>query len=1101
MKKFLLSVLFVLLYFNFASAQISMGIPDTTLTQNGGSISIPINVTNFNGIGAISLVLNYDPNILTFTGASNNPSHGTFVPPNASNGQIIISWYDTSPLNIGNGILLNLNFNFTQGNSVLDFVTSSCEIADTGANVLPVTFKNGKVNGPANITLPATLAGNVWFDSNTDGLKNNNEKGLQWVTVDLFNCSGTWLKWKMTDSLGNYSFDSLTPGSYYVRFSLIDGYNIYKFTTENVGSDSSINSHTSQLTDSTGKTDCVTLSSGEVYSCLNAGVINKNAPPPPQNTGSIGDFVWKDLDPNDGIQKAGDTGISNVTINLLNCSDSLLTTTTTDSSGHYLFKNLSAGDYKIQFVLPQGYVYVVQHHGTDSTKDSDPDPTTGKTNCFSLADGQNLLTIDAGMYKTPVNSAPNLWITKDDGTDVAPDSGNTITYKINFGNSGNGILSNAVVVDTLPVGMTYVSSSSGNETTPGSNIFEYNAGTLNPGDTVKVELTAMISDNESSYLNVAYLKGNDSQSNLLVASAFDLDLSDTTSNSDNSGVESHGDLAELLLKRHLKIQYGMTTPILKNSNSKTIASLYILSSFIPQLGPLNSKPVEDTPFDILGISNATSTYAVNYQLSTSTSVLRVGGIFSTVTAAPNIYDHMKAVCDRLGGYQVDEIKLLQINGYLFYAAKLEKSDEKLTDYAISFSVYETPSGYQVQNKWTYEDYQAPAGASSVYNFQVWANSYNAAVQLVQNIITKFKALNSVSYLNNTQAVPVVFIQNAEYSHDGNIHLSVLNNSQTVQQISLNTFYRISQGDNQVSTSSNYSVQPGTNNLIVSTGIISDANVYLSQTPGFNDEVFVSGGAYTYLNGSNTTINTFTTFGYPQQLASNYPKGSLVLSGGAYAAGQLNDWVSVVRSLTPTNSAYDLTRFNGIRLTASGTGTLDVMLNLSNTQNYNYFTYRIVLSSDSKDYLIDFNQFKLLDGSQGSIDPKLIEDVIFNLNNADNPGLTNFNFEVKNIAFVGTGVTSVNDMNNSMPKEFALAQNYPNPFNPTTVIEFSVPKQEKLSLTVYNILGQNVAQLLNNEMAPGHHSITFDASRLSSGVYFYQLLGDHVNITKKMILTK
>ncbi len=1100
MKKIIMSLLFLTLGFGISNAQTTVSIPDTTLPQNTTTVSIPVNVTNFVGVGAVSLVINYDPNVLTFTGASNGPSHGTLLPPNAVNGQILISWYDVNPLNIGDGVLLDLNFNNLKGSSSLDFVNSSCEIADTGANVLSTSYANGKINGPAVTNLPVTVSGKVWFDGNNDGINNNGEKGIQWVTVNLYNCSGTWLKWALTDSTGGYQFDSLNPGSYYVTFDLVDGNSVYKFTKENVGSDSTLNSHAAQLTDSTGQSDCITLSSGQTYTFLNAGLVYKNSSLP--GSGSIGDFVWQDSDPNDGVQRAGDPGIPNVTVKLFTGSDSLVKTTTTDSTGHYLFNNLDAGYYYVQFFLPTGYYFVIEHAGTDSTKDSDVCPKTGKTSIFYLAQGESRFTIDAGMSLKPLVGSPSLWITNSDNTDMAPDSGQTTTYKISFGNSGDGKLYKAVVVDTLPTGMTYVSSTNGNETFQGSNIFLFKAGTLSPGDSGEVDVTALIANTESGFNNTAYLKGNDYLCNHYTNCSSDFDIVDTTSNSGGGGVESRGDMAQQLLNRVLKIKYDMTSPVVKKTGVKGMASTYSLSSFIPATGPLNSKPVENTPFDILGISNAVSTYAVNYNLNTSNGGnLRVGGIFSTVTSAPYIYDHTKTVCDRLAGAIVDEVKLININGYRFYAAKLEKPSQKITDYAISFSVYETPSGYQVQNKWTYEEYQSPVGASNIYNFQVWSDSYQSTVQLVQNIISKFNAINNVTYLNTNQNVPDVFINSAYYLHDGTIHLTVSNNSGAAKQVNLNLAYRVSQGDDPISSNSNYTLQPGVNNVILSSGIISNANIYMSQTQGFNDEVYVSGGAYTYITGPNSTVTSFNASGYPQQLESSYPQGSLVLSGGASVSGQLNDWTTVVRSLNAENSPYDLSKYGSLRFTAKGTGTVEVILNLSSTQNYNYFMYRINLTGESKVYTVNFDQFKLLDGSQGTVNASQIEDVGFVINNTDNPGLANFNFDVEDIAFLGYDVTSVNDNENSIPKEFSLSQNYPNPFNPSTIINFAVPKQERLSLTVYNVIGQRVAQLFDTEMSAGFHSITFDASKLSSGIYFYRLLGSDINIVKKMILTK
>lgn len=89
----------------------------------------------------------------------------------------------------------------------------------------------------------------------------------------------------------------------------------------------------------------------------------------------------------------------------------------------------------------------------------------------------------------------------------------------------------------------------------------------------------------------------------------------------------------------------------------------------------------------------------------------------------------------------------------------------------------------------------------------------------------------------------------------------------------------------------------------------------------------------------------------------------------------------------------------------------------------------------------------------------------------------------------------------LPTEYSLEQNYPNPFNPTTKITFSLPKDGITSLSVYNLLGEKVASLVNEELQSGVHSYSFDASRLSSGIYFYKLDSDKVSLTKKMILIK
>ncbi len=102
------------------------------------------------------------------------------------------------------------------------------------------------------------------------------------------------------------------------------------------------------------------------------------------------------------------------------------------------------------------------------------------------------------------------------------------------------------------------------------------------------------------------------------------------------------------------------------------------------------------------------------------------------------------------------------------------------------------------------------------------------------------------------------------------------------------------------------------------------------------------------------------------------------------------------------------------------------------------------------------------------------------------------------------VTSVNEKTSQLPKEFALSQNYPNPFNPTTTIKFDIPSvgtQHVVSLRVYDILGKEVATLVNEQKEAGSYEVQFDASKLASGIYFYRLTAGSYTAVKKLVLMK
>jgi len=99
------------------------------------------------------------------------------------------------------------------------------------------------------------------------------------------------------------------------------------------------------------------------------------------------------------------------------------------------------------------------------------------------------------------------------------------------------------------------------------------------------------------------------------------------------------------------------------------------------------------------------------------------------------------------------------------------------------------------------------------------------------------------------------------------------------------------------------------------------------------------------------------------------------------------------------------------------------------------------------------------------------------------------------------VTGMNDNLNPVVKEFVLYQNYPNPFNPSTSIKFNLPEVSKVKIDIFNITGERIATLLNEQEDAGLHTIQFDAANLPSGIYFYRLIAGKYQKTMKMILLR
>lgn len=292
------------------------------------------------------------------------------------------------------GFSLPTNYVFTSSN------TGSDDAIDSDPNnITGLTAIYTLVSGDSNMTVDAgifqpipvtaTVGDRVWFDGNSNGIQDGTEYGVSGIAVSLFSCSNptTPIATTVTDAGGNYLFENVAPGSYSVGFSLPVGM-VY---TTSTGAVSTTNNSDADAT--SGKTACFTVAGGDHIIYVDAGI-----KPQANTTASLGDKVWNDAN-HDGIQDATETGVAGVTVTLYDATGTTtISTTTTDGLGNYGFNGIAPGCYVVGFGLPSGYTFSAQNAGTDTTKNSDANATTGMTNQICIAAAQNNPTIDAGVY-------------------------------------------------------------------------------------------------------------------------------------------------------------------------------------------------------------------------------------------------------------------------------------------------------------------------------------------------------------------------------------------------------------------------------------------------------------------------------------------------------------------------------------------------------------------------------------------------------------------------------------------------------------------------------------------------------------------------------
>lgn len=236
--------------------------------------------------------------------------------------------------------------------------------------------------------------------------------------------------------------------------------------------------------------------------------------------------------------------------------------------------------------------------------------------------------------------------------------------------------------------------------------------------------------------------------------------------------------------------------------------------------------------------------------------------------------------------------------------------------------------------------------------------------------------------------------------------------------------------------------------------------------------------------------TFPVFEGGRAVAANF--------NGANASGLIDDWLVLPAQTRGSSTTVDSLIFYTRRNDSTFPDSLKIMVSPTggtNVSDFNEIAYFRVPNTWTR------LAFKVSDGVTTGTSYRVA--LRYFIVDGGQNGANSDYFAVDALSFATFGTSSIGDAQQSIPKSFALAQNYPNPFNPSTLIQYDVAKAGRVTIELFNVLGQKVQTLVNENKAPGRYSVQFNAANLSSGTYFYRMTAGNGEFTQtmKMMLVK
>lgn len=483
-----------------------------------------------------------------------------------------------------------------------------------------------------------------------------------------------------------------------------------------------------------------------------------------------------------------------------------------------------------------------------------------------------------------------------------------------------------------------------------------------------------------------------------------------------------------------------------------------LAEILPkQISGSNYKVFTTTPMDIPSITNAQDVLSIDYTFNNQAKAVA----FGTKTKG-EVYDHTKAICDRLKGSELMNVEKIVVNGVSLVRFDL-KNPKGQMEYTFSFAIGAKTGrqNYTIQSNWLNKDYIPD---EVMYNIQLWAELPSMVESMAADIISRLNASLPVTEVLGNHDLPKTFITSGKRESE-NIALEITNTTAGVSG-----YFEVLEKANEqsenlvtkqipftVTTSGKASVKVPASDTYEST-----INMYLNGV--LQDQVFMSDGNWAVnVNSATSSIKSFKVSNDAKRVVDN--QDDFLLFRNVQVEAVTPDYISVYKLLKGGGTAQDLTGFKSLVFTASSSGlTMNIILVKAGVTNWtDQYSLTVPLSSEKKEYQLNLDDF-VAGSSKTKINPNDITTVIFALESHSGK-LETISADIRNTAFSKTDFAYLQSLN-SME-----VNTYPNPSKGRFNVSFKSSKAQSLVLTVRDastgtpLFAQNVQAQVGNNTIP------------------------------------